>query len=114
MLSPRLRHRVDIEEFETTLDSEGAQVEAWSTIRDSDETELIPAEIVPLSGREFAAAQAVQAGVTTRITIRWRAGVEPAMRVVHGADLYNIRAVLPDPTLRRHLTLMCETGVNQG
>lgn len=114
MLAPRLRHRVDIESFEITLDSNGAQVEEWVSIRDSEEPDLIPAEIVPLSGREFVAAQAVQAGVTTRITIRWREGVVAKMRVDHDGDIYNIKAVLPDPTLRRHLTLMCETGVNEG
>ena len=36
------------------------------------------------------------------------------MRVTHDGKAYNIRAVLPDPTLRRHLTLMCESGVNHG
>lgn len=112
MLSPKLRHRVDIEERTDTLDSDGRQVEGWTSILTSEERgPLLPAEIVPLSGREFVAAQAVQAGVTTRITIRWRAGVTAAMRVVHGADVYNIKAVLPDPTLRRHLSLMCEVGV---
>lgn len=114
MLAARLRHRIDIEASQVELDSEGNQEPFWETIRDSEEPELIPAEIVPMSGREFVAAQAVQAGVTTRITIRWRPNIGPAMRVVHGADLYNIKAVLPDPTLRRHLTLMCERGVNQG
>lgn len=115
MLSPKLRHRVDIEEPVVELDSEGRQVEDWGSVLTSDEAaDLLPAEIVPLSGREFVAAQAVQAGVTTRITIRWRAGIKAAMRVVHGADVYNIKAVLPDATLRRHLTLMCEVGVNEG
>ncbi len=109
MRAGTLRHRVDIESFETTLDDEGALVEEWVSLLDSE-----PAEIVALSGREYIAAQAVQAGVTTRITIRWRAGVLPSMRVVHGSDIYNIKAVLPDPSLRRHLTLMCETGANEG
>lgn len=114
-LTPRLRHRVDIEELTDTLDSEsGALSEGWASVRDSEEPDLFPAEIVPLSGREFVAAQKENAGVTTRITIRWRAGIRPSMRVVHGADVYNIRAVLPDPSLRRHITLMCEQGVNQG
>lgn len=113
MRAGALRHRVDIEAFGVTLDSDGAQVEGWTSILDSDEPRL-PAEIVPLSGREFIAAQAVQAGVTTRITIRWRDDVKASMRVVHDGDLYNIKAVLPDPTLRVHLTLMCETGVNDG
>ena len=26
---------------------------------------------------------------------------------------YNIRAVLPDPTLARHIALMCETGITK-
>lgn len=114
MLAPRLRHRVDIQEFTTTQDSEtGAVSEEFVSILSSDD-ELIPAEIVPLSGREFVAAQAVQAGVTTRITIRWQEGIAPAMRVVHEGLNYNIKAVLPDPTLRRHITLMCEQGVDNG
>lgn len=110
MLAPRLRHRVDIQTFATTQDSNtGAVTDAWTDF-DTD----VPAEIWPMSGREFIAAQSIQAGVTTKITIRYVAGVEPRMRVVHGADVYNIKAVLPDPTLRRHLTLMCEVGVNAG
>lgn len=111
MLAPKLRHRVDIEEFTESQDSEtGAIVQDWASILTGPE----PAEIVPLSGREFVAAQSTQAGVTTRITIRWRTDVKPAMRVVHEGAFYNIRAVLPDSTLRRHITLMCETGVNLG
>lgn len=110
MTAPRLRHRVDIENFTSTLNSNtGAVSDAWTTF-DTD----VPAEIYPLSGREFVAAQSIQAGVSTRITIRYQPGVLPRMRVKHGSDLYNIKAVLPDPTLRRHLTLMCEVGVNAG
>lgn len=114
MLTPRLRHRVDIEDFVSIQDSEtGAVSDEWASILASDE-ELVPAEIYPMSGREFVQAQSIQAGVNTKITIRWRSDVQPRMRVVHGADIYNIKAVLPDPTLRRHLTLMCESGVNEG
>lgn len=113
-LAFRLRHRVDIEEFSTSMDSEtGAVTEAWASIL-ADGSPLIPAEIYPMSGREFVAAQSVQAGVTTKIVIRHIAGVLPSMRVIHGSKKYNIRAVLPDPTLARHITLMCEDGPNDG
>lgn len=108
-LSHRLRHRGTIEQKTSTRDEWGGTIEAWEAF-----AENVPAEIVPLSGREFVAAQAVQAGVTTRITIRYMAGIVSAMRFVHGADIYNIKAVLSDPTLRRHITLMCEQGVNDG
>lgn len=110
MIAPRLRHRVDIQNFATTRDSNtGAVVDAWTDF-DTD----VPAEIMPMSGREFLAAQSIQAGVNTKIILRYQDGVEPRMRVVHNATIYNIKAVLPDPTLKRHLTLMCEAGVNSG
>lgn len=107
-IAHRLRHRVTIEQRTQTRDEWGGVVESWETVT------IVPAEVYPLSGREFVAAQATQSGVTTKITIRYQAGIEPAMRVTHDGSIYNIRAVLPDPTLRRHLTLMCETGVNDG
>ena len=109
MLAQRLRHRVTIEKVTETRDADGGVVTAWAALHSA-----VPAEIVPVSGREFVAAQAAQAGITARMTIRYMAGITPKMRVVHGADIYNIEAVLPDPTLRRHLTLMVSTGVNNG
>lgn len=114
MIAPRLRHRVDIQAYVTTQDSEtGTVEEEWESILDSEDV-LIAAEIMPLSGREFVAAQTIQAGVTTRITVRWMTGIVPSMRVVHQGEVYNIKAVLPDGTLRRHITLMCDSGVNDG
>lgn len=107
-LAHRLRHRVTIEQRTQSRDEWGGVVDSWATVT------IVPAEVWPLSGREFVAAQAEHAGVTTRITIRYQAGIEPAMRVTHDGKTYNIKAVLPDPTLRRHITLMCESGVNNG
>jgi len=103
MLAHRLRHRITIERKTAGEDTWGQPVETWETVA------IAPAEVWPLSGREFVAAQAEQAGVTTRITIRYQAGIEPAMRITHDGKTYNIRAVLPDPTARRHITLMCES-----
>ncbi len=102
-IAHRLRHRVTIERKTAGEDAWGQPVEMWETVA------IVPAEVWPLSGREYIAAQAEQAGVTTKITIRYQAGIEPAMRVLHDGKSYNIRAVLPDPTARRHITLMCES-----
>lgn len=104
-LTDRLRHRITIESLTIIRDVIGGVQEVWTPVHAS-----VPADIVPLSGREFIAAQSTQSLVTTRITIRYQPGILPAMRLVHGTDTYNIEAVLPDPSLRRHLTLMCSTG----
>lgn len=116
-LAPRLRHRIDIEEIVSDIDSDTglAGEPVWVTIRGSDEPDLFPAEVVPASGREFIAAQAAQSGVTTRITIRRRDGLRAtSMRALHDGNVHNILAVLPDPTFRHYVTLMCDSGVNDG
>lgn len=107
----RLRHRVSIEELITGQDTDGNAEEEWVDAFGV----LLPAEIVALSGRELIAAQSVQSKVTTRIRIRYRAGIAPAMRVVHRDTFYNIEAIVPDPDSgRRYLTLHCASGVNVG
>lgn len=109
MKAGKLRHWGSIEALVTTQDTTtGATREAWVPFCHAW------ASINPLSGREYIAAQAVQAGVNTRIVLRHRDGVKPSMRFNYRGTLYDIRAVLPDPTLKRHINLMCESGVNDG
>lgn len=104
----RLRHRITIEAHTITRDEWGGAIETWTPLHSN-----VPAEVVPLSGREFVAASAEQAGVTARITVRYLSDITEAMRIVFDGATYNIRAILPDPTARRHLTIMVETGVRE-
>lgn len=104
-----LRHLVEIQSLSSTIDGNGDTVQAWTPVAQ------VYAEIAPLSAREFIASQAIQSAVTTRITIRYRAGVLASMRLVHGDTIYNIAGVLPDPKSgREYLTLACSEGVNDG
>lgn len=104
-LAAKLRHRITLQSQVQAQDPTTGEV----TVTWADAVADEPAEVVPLSGREFIQSNATQAGVDTRMTIRWRPGIEPAMRTVFDGRNYNIHAVLPDPTNRRWLTLMCET-----
>jgi SPP1 family predicted phage head-tail adaptor len=70
------------------------------------------ASVVDLSGREYVAAGGTQNAVETKITIRHLDGVVSAMRVLHGADVYTIEAVLGQG--RRTLLLMCSRGKPHG
>lgn len=109
-LAAKLRHRVALQTRAGSQDATtGETTFTWSnTVADE------PAEVVPLSGREFIQSGATQAGVDTRVTVRWRSGIEPTMRLVFDGNNYQITAVLPDPSNRRWLTLMCQRGVNTG
>lgn len=109
MRAGRLRHRILIESRIESRDEFGGVTLAWGVVEDN-----VPAEIVPLSGREFLAAGELQGEVTTRMTIRYMPGIEANMRVQHDGQVYRIVAALPDPTLRRHITLMCATGAGDG
>lgn len=102
-----LRHRVTLQRNAITQDPKtGAMVSTWNDVAD------VWAQVAPLSGREYLAAQATQSEVQARIVIRYRDDVDAAMRVMHGTRIYEIKAVLPDADSgREHLTLMCGEGV---
>lgn len=107
----RLRHRVTIEEpTETQNATTGAIAVTWSALWTN-----VPAEVAPRSGREFLAAQQLQAEVSTLITFRWRDGLTPKMRIVHGARIYNPATFLPDPDSgREYIVAACSEGLNEG
>lgn len=110
MRAGTLRHRVRIEQPVSVRDpATGDLVETWATYVDH-----LPAEIVPLSGREFLQSGANQAELTARATVRWDPGLQTTMRLIHEGRAYQITAVLPDPSFRRHATLMLGTGVSDG
>lgn len=105
----RLRHRVLLQEFVTTQDSEGGLVQTWEDVA------WVWAAIEPLSAREFVRAEELQSKVTARITIRYRADVNAEMRIVHGSTIYNIAGRLADPVSGiEWLTLPVSEGVNDG
>lgn len=108
MLAQRLRHRVNIERLTATRGTDGSKAEAF-VAHLTDE----PAEVYGLSGAEYARASSEYGRVTHRITVR-RQDVLSTDRIVHEGTLYNIRAVLPDFKMRQWLTLMCESGMNDG
>ncbi|WP_110685079.1 phage head closure protein [Salinicola aestuarinus] len=110
MQAGKLRHRVQLQKKDQRQDPySGEMLDDWQT------TATVWASVEPLSVREFIAAGAERAAVTTRIVIRYRAGVTAQMRIVHRDRIYNIQGVQPDPRSgREYLTLPCVEGVNDG
>jgi SPP1 family predicted phage head-tail adaptor len=119
MRAGQLRHRITLQRAVDAQDDYGEPSSIW------EDVVSIAAAIEPISGREFFSAQQVQADVTTRITIRWRNGIEPVMRIVHAtaqqaamsppqSTIYDIEAILPDPTGRRQIVFMCRNRNSEG
>lgn len=81
----RLRQRIAIQQKIEERDSNGAVIESWQTITG---LESVPAELAPLSTREFIAAQAQQSEVRGRIRIRYRTDLTATMRALHRGLVY--------------------------
>jgi len=107
MKAGKLRERITIQAPATGQNAYGEPNTGWTDVVTS-----LPADVHDLSGREYLAAAATQNAVQTKITIRYLAGLTAAMRVVHGADLYNIEAVLAQG--KTAIVLMCSRGLNDG
>ncbi|QNH21257.1 Phage head-tail joining protein [Xanthomonas sp. GW] len=104
-----LRHRVLIQQQVTTRDSDGVSQTAWQDVA------AVWAAVEPLSAREFVQSSQTQAAVTARITIRYRAGLAPTMRILHRGQVFNIAGLLPDKASGlEYITIPVAAGVNDG
>jgi len=120
--SGKLRHRIRIEEYADVLDSNGepARGDQGEFIKEWREVATVWAAIEPLSAREFIQSASMQSQVTARIVIRYRSGLDSAMRLVHlvnGAPnkIYNPQGFLSDKESGlEYLTIPCSEGVNDG
>lgn len=118
----RLRHRVRIEQLENLLDSNGGVIqdeETGQVAQEWVEVATVWAAIEPLSAREFIQSQATQSQITARVIIRFREGLNAAMRLVHVrrdmADvIYNPHGFLADKDSGlEYLTIPVSTGVSE-
>lgn len=105
----KFSHRVLIQQQETTRDSDGVEHTAWIDVA------TVWASVEPLSAREFIQSGQTQSAVTARITMRYREGMLPTMRLVHRGEIFNIAGLLPDKVSGlEYITIPVSAGVNDG
>lgn len=103
MHAQQLRSVVTIERLTQIKDGIGQIIGTdWTDVA------TVWANIRHLSGTEAIKADAPTSTVRASIRIRYRAGIDAGMRVLHGSTAYDIQAVLPDEIGRRHIDLVCE------
>ena len=98
-----LIQRIRIERPVKTRNSLGEQLVTW------EEFATVWAAVEPLSGRELTSLRAELADVTARIRIRYRPGVRPEMRIVHGAAIYNIASAIDVGSRHQELEILGAT-----
>lgn len=100
----RLNQRITIESPSASVDSLGQPVVGWQVVA------MVWASIRHQSGAEAIKADAPISAVKASIRIRYRTGLDASMRVLHGATIYHIKAVLPDLARREYVDLVCEVA----
>ncbi len=99
-----LRHSITIQTFTKTRVAGGGHTRAWAT------HVTARACIEPLTGRERRHAMQLQDSVSHKITIRYQAGIIPAMRILFGTRLFNIRAAINLEERNKWIEIMADEG----
>lgn len=99
-----LRHRVTLQEKSPTRSAYHDELPGWTDLAANAE---VWAAKEPLQGREFFDARRAGAEQPVWFRIRYRSDVTPAMRLVHGSELYDIVSVVEVEGRQRELRLMC-------
>lgn len=94
-----LRHRLSLEQPQLAPDTGGGASISWVKITD------LWARIVPLQTREVFNDEQTKNFLTHQITIRYRDGVLPEMRLTKGARIFEIIGVMNEKERRQWLHL---------
>lgn len=106
MRAGELRHRITIQQLIETRNELGEIIEqSWQDFA------TVWAAVEPLNGREYFNSQQINAEITTRIRIRYRAGIKPNMRVVYGERIFDIQSVIDIEERHAEMHLMCKEVV---
>ena len=104
MRAGRLRHQMKIQ-APVKDNTPGSGEITWADYA------TVWAQVEPLRGQEFFAAQQVNSEVTARIVIRYLAGVKPDMRIVSGSRVFEIDTILDADELHRELRILVKERV---
>jgi len=98
----RLNRLVQIQRRTSAQDAIGQPLDTWTSIA------AVWADIRQPSGLAAIKANAEVSVVQASIRIRYRTDINAGMRVVHGATVYSISAVLMDVSGRQWIDLVCQ------
>lgn len=103
-----LCHRVTVQAKTITTDAYGGPVETWTDVA------TVWASVEPLQGRELANAQATNAEITTRIRMRYLAGVSASNRIVFEGRYFNLTPPIDVEMKHIELVIMASEGLDEG
>jgi SPP1 family predicted phage head-tail adaptor len=97
-----LRHRLTLQEVQRVGDGAGGATTSWSDVAD------VWAQLTPAGGSEGIEAGRLAGKRAYEIVLRYRDGVQPAMRFRFGTRILEILTVVDVGERRRWLRCLCE------
>lgn len=97
---PRFRHKAIIQRQTETLDDYNQPEDTWTTHA------TVYCSIEPLRGSEYMRAQQMQATVSHRITLRYRADLKPTDRFLYDGRYFEIQSIINIEERDRFLEVM--------
>ncbi|MBS4191747.1 phage head closure protein [Bacillus sp. FJAT-49705] len=104
-LASKLNKRISIlrpPDPEKDVDEAGQPLDEWIPVAETW------ASIEPLRGRELFAAMQVNAEVTTKITVRYRKGLDRMMKALHNEIEFEFLYVINPKYANKELQIMCK------
>lgn len=103
------RYSVTIQELTAVQDDAGQAIKTWTTV-----TAAVPCEIISAYGGETIRGRQVEARTTHVVTMHFREGITPTMRLVETANgrVLNITRADDFNGKRRELILECMADAN--
>jgi SPP1 family predicted phage head-tail adaptor len=98
-----MKHRVLLQECVLAPDGGGGFAEAWQDLAEEAE---VYAAITPLSGAEQLRFHQLATSVTHRITLRFRADVTAAMRIIKDDVIYDIASATDRDCAGQYLDIL--------
>lgn len=105
MNTGKLRHRATIQQLVNIDDGAGGSIETWQDIA------TVWAAIEPLRGNERYTAQQVQSTLSHKVTIRYREGIKPQMRLTYKGRVFEVESVIDVEERHQWLELLCSEVV---
>lgn len=100
----QLNRRIAIQRPGTAQDAIGQPIDAWTDVAH------LWASIRMQTGLGSIRAGADASTIPVSIRVRYRTDLDASMRVVHGATVYAVKAVMPDIAGRQFTDMVCEVA----
>lgn len=109
-----MRQRIKPQYKTVTRNAIGEEVVTWNDLVTTTTDHAIWAEVWPLKGREFFAAQQTQYAADVRFRMRYRTDLTREHRIVWNGEAYDITQII-DVGARHHTTEILAThGIRNG